>query len=235
MADQWYYATGERRFGPFSARQLRALAASGKILPTDTIWKAGIEKGVPASKVKNLFPPVHSVALPGNSSAPLAQSSSQPSPITPPSGNLTPVALPDSSPPSLVSPPTPVMLRLGNRPEASTTDETIAQSEPVTAISSGDTAIKPHEKSHATLSQPGSQQERSMPKRLVRVQGAVIVAQDDTTIKYRMKCTVCRYEHHRVTTMTIRNGLTTVSFFCPTCLERREVQIEGSTKWPPTR
>jgi outer membrane biosynthesis protein TonB len=56
MADLWYYAHGPDKTGPFSGRQLKELAASGRIVPGDTIWKDGIERGVPASKVKNLFP-----------------------------------------------------------------------------------------------------------------------------------------------------------------------------------
>jgi hypothetical protein len=56
MADEWFYGRNESRLGPFSSAQLRELASAGKIEPTDTVWKAGIEKGVLAHKVKNLFP-----------------------------------------------------------------------------------------------------------------------------------------------------------------------------------
>jgi hypothetical protein len=55
MTTQWYYVHDAKRLGPFTARQLAELAAAGKILPTDTVWKEGMEKGVPAEKVKNLF------------------------------------------------------------------------------------------------------------------------------------------------------------------------------------
>jgi len=55
MADEWYYAHDATRIGPFSAFQLKKLATLGSILRTDTIWKVGVEKGVLASKVKNLF------------------------------------------------------------------------------------------------------------------------------------------------------------------------------------
>jgi GYF domain 2 len=57
VADRWYYAHGARRLGPFTARELSGLAAAGKLLPADTVWKDGMEKGVLAEKVKNLFPP----------------------------------------------------------------------------------------------------------------------------------------------------------------------------------
>src|SRR5258708_64845 len=56
MDDEWYYEHGDNRGGPCSGRQLRELADSGKIVPKDTIWKEGVEGGVLAGKVKNLFP-----------------------------------------------------------------------------------------------------------------------------------------------------------------------------------
>src|SRR5438067_10238176 len=37
MADQWYYARGEDKLGPFSARQLKDLADDERILPTDAV------------------------------------------------------------------------------------------------------------------------------------------------------------------------------------------------------
>jgi hypothetical protein len=46
MADNWYYATDERKLGPFSSAQLKELAAAGQLLPSHTVWKEGVEKGV---------------------------------------------------------------------------------------------------------------------------------------------------------------------------------------------
>jgi hypothetical protein len=57
MADLWYYAHDQHKIGPWSARQLKELAAASRILPSDTIWKDGMERGVSANRVKNLFPP----------------------------------------------------------------------------------------------------------------------------------------------------------------------------------
>ena len=57
MADHWYYGNAGRRQGPCSTQQLRDLAAVGKVLLTDTIWKEGTEQGQSAARVKNLFPP----------------------------------------------------------------------------------------------------------------------------------------------------------------------------------
>jgi hypothetical protein len=62
MADLWYYGEDECKLGPFSARELKDLAHCGLIHAVDTIWKEGIEKGVLARKVKNLFPPGHAEA-----------------------------------------------------------------------------------------------------------------------------------------------------------------------------
>ncbi len=59
MAGGWYYAHDDQRNGPFSGEQLKEFAASGVILPTDTVWKGGVEEGVLASRIKNLFVPAH--------------------------------------------------------------------------------------------------------------------------------------------------------------------------------
>ena len=56
MAEQWYYWHESGILGPFSGKQLTALAEAGDILPTDTVWKDDVEEGVQASKVKHLFP-----------------------------------------------------------------------------------------------------------------------------------------------------------------------------------
>ncbi|HEV3437692.1 MAG TPA: DUF4339 domain-containing protein [Gemmata sp.] len=58
MIDQWYYWHDAEVLGPFSGKQLFDLAAAGQIIPTDTVWKDGVEGGVQASKVQHLFPPV---------------------------------------------------------------------------------------------------------------------------------------------------------------------------------
>jgi hypothetical protein len=56
MATGWYYAAfGAKRLGPFSPTQLQDLAAAGTILPIDTVWQEGNEKGALASRVRYLF------------------------------------------------------------------------------------------------------------------------------------------------------------------------------------
>jgi hypothetical protein len=56
MADQWYFAKGQEKFGPFTALEMREYAVSGRILPTDMVWKEGVATGALAGRVKNLFP-----------------------------------------------------------------------------------------------------------------------------------------------------------------------------------
>jgi hypothetical protein len=56
MAGGWFYAhQGKPKLGPFSGERLKELAASGLILPTDTVWKAGVDEGFEAQLIKNLF------------------------------------------------------------------------------------------------------------------------------------------------------------------------------------
>jgi hypothetical protein len=56
MVQQWFYGQEGNKLGPCTAQQLRELASAGKIVLTDTIWKEGIDLGVLATRVKNLFP-----------------------------------------------------------------------------------------------------------------------------------------------------------------------------------
>ena len=63
MIANWYYAHDDKRLGPFSQTQLKELAAAGTILPNDTVWLEGNEKGALASRVRYLFPPAIADAL----------------------------------------------------------------------------------------------------------------------------------------------------------------------------
>ncbi len=56
MAGQWHYQHDGRRHGPVTGVDLKELAAAGKLLPTDLIWKEGMDKWVPARGLKGLFP-----------------------------------------------------------------------------------------------------------------------------------------------------------------------------------
>ena len=56
MADQWYYTENRERRGPVSEEQLKQLAASGQVKPTDKVWKKGMAAWQAASEVKGLIP-----------------------------------------------------------------------------------------------------------------------------------------------------------------------------------
>jgi len=56
MAQQWFYSKGDQKIGPVSSTELQSLAKSGKLSPNDFVWKEGVPSGLPANKVKGLFP-----------------------------------------------------------------------------------------------------------------------------------------------------------------------------------
>ena len=55
MGDQWYYNRGGKQLGPLSGTELKQLAATGQLSPTDMVWKDGMGAWVPASSLKALF------------------------------------------------------------------------------------------------------------------------------------------------------------------------------------
>lgn len=57
MNAQWYYMLGDKKLGPVTAGQLKQLAQTGQLQPTDHVWKEGMASWLPAEKVKGLFPP----------------------------------------------------------------------------------------------------------------------------------------------------------------------------------
>src|SRR2546423_1231598 len=63
MADLWYYSRDAIRRGPFSDRQLQDLAVQGHMVPSDTVSRAGVERGMRAVKVKTLFRPAAPAAV----------------------------------------------------------------------------------------------------------------------------------------------------------------------------
>ena len=52
---KWFFKKDGTQYGPFSAEQLRELARSGKLLPTDLVWREDMSEAVAASKVRGLF------------------------------------------------------------------------------------------------------------------------------------------------------------------------------------
>jgi hypothetical protein len=57
MANEWHYTlNGQPAATPVSAAQLKQLAASGQLKPTDLVWQDGMLEWAPAGSVKGLFP-----------------------------------------------------------------------------------------------------------------------------------------------------------------------------------
>lgn len=56
MPATWYYTQADKATGPVSSAQLKALATSGQLQPTDKVRKEDMHKWVLASQVKGLFP-----------------------------------------------------------------------------------------------------------------------------------------------------------------------------------
>jgi hypothetical protein len=57
MAHEWHYTlNGQQAAAPVSATQLKLLATSGQLKPTDLVWQDGMLDWVPASALKGLFP-----------------------------------------------------------------------------------------------------------------------------------------------------------------------------------
>ena len=55
MSQEWYFTWDGQKLGPVSGAQLKQLASSGRLKPTDKVCKKGMEKWVTASSVKGLF------------------------------------------------------------------------------------------------------------------------------------------------------------------------------------
>ena len=75
---EWHYSRGSEQHGPVSSIQLKQMAASGELLPTDLIWKDGMPGWIAAGKIRGLFDasaaaqPAASLAAPPPESAPLS-------------------------------------------------------------------------------------------------------------------------------------------------------------------
>jgi hypothetical protein len=58
MPRKWFYTRDRHEMiGPFTAKELKRLAANGELLPTDRVNKTGMQRTVLASRVKGLFAP----------------------------------------------------------------------------------------------------------------------------------------------------------------------------------
>jgi hypothetical protein len=56
MSDSWYYSKGDEQFGPMPESELRGLADSGELQPTDMVWREGMSAWRQAGEFSALFP-----------------------------------------------------------------------------------------------------------------------------------------------------------------------------------
>ena len=61
MDGNWFYAQDNCSFGPYTWAEFRAVAASGTLRRTSTVWREGMTEGVVASTVTHLFPQANKV------------------------------------------------------------------------------------------------------------------------------------------------------------------------------
>jgi hypothetical protein len=64
MASDYYFTRDGKQYGPVSASQLRTLAETGRLQPTDKVRKEGMANWVAASSVKGLFTTPGPVSVP---------------------------------------------------------------------------------------------------------------------------------------------------------------------------
>jgi hypothetical protein len=198
MADRWFFGRGDRRFGPFSASELREFTVSGQLQPTDMVWKEGIEAGVLASRVKNLFPPsATAVRAPVATEAAGAQAAA-----TEP---IAEKAAGDSE--SVLSPS--------------------AEGASAAAPDAGEAAAAAAPAGPAPADIPPQRQPKKDKARVQSVQGGILLSEDGKYMQYRKKCRKCGFEDAARTTLLIKNGVVRQIFFCPKCRKPSDVEIRG--------
>jgi ribosomal protein L33 len=204
----------QKKIGPCSGQRLKELAACGRILPTDTVWKEGIEKGVTANKVKNLFRAVP--ISPARDAVPVAKA-----PLVPPPATVAPAVLAAAAPPCPVVEPDPI---------GPGTDVLAVEAAPAPPPAPVAVAAEPNPgrevSTPPSVSSWGSHQTRK--GRATAGRGAVLVGQDGVNVKFRKKCTACGHADSSWTTMPIRNGVMRIGFYCPKCRKHRDVEVHGS-------
>ena len=53
---EWYYAKNNQQLGPVSLQEIRNLASTGALQPTDLVWKEGMADWIEAGAATELFP-----------------------------------------------------------------------------------------------------------------------------------------------------------------------------------
>ncbi len=252
VSDKWYFASDNKKTGPFSATQLKELAALGKIQPDDTVWKEGVEKGVPAAKVKSLFSHTPGSSLPGNGELPVAPSpalSQQPMAIAP---SLVPESASNvessyAAPNDRPAPgeecdqlfPDGQIVNL--MPEGSSWSP-LPGAVPVhglegtgksgkNSLAASPAVLSPEPKGAAIVTPvpPPARKKPIRKSRATAVRGAVLIGQDGEMVQYKKKCTRCGTEESTRSTMRITIGTSRAQFFCPKCRKMSDVLIQGTS------
>jgi hypothetical protein len=56
MASEWYYSIDGEKTGPVTSAELRRLASTGELKPSDLVWKEGMATWSPVNSMKGLLP-----------------------------------------------------------------------------------------------------------------------------------------------------------------------------------
>jgi hypothetical protein len=209
MVSQWYYGRADDKHGPFSAHQLKDLAATGDLRRTDTVWKEGVERGFLAAKVERLFEPAAARAASETSPAhAIGVSASEQSDTGSPVESMRPVDFVSTLPAS---------------------HDAIRAVEPDSRTSAAEPPPVQENPAVLASAEPKPSESRKPEPRKARatvVTGAIIIRVEATAVVYRKKCNNCGHEDASQSRIPIRNGVTRLSFFCPKCRKARPVQIQ---------
>src|SRR5260370_14353431 len=185
MADQWSFAWGQNKFGPFTSQEMRALAASGRLQPDDTVWKEGVEEGVAAARIKNLFVG--------------RDASLTPAPQPAEHGPTSPA--PDENLPGEESLPSDADFIVAEQP----TDDPAQENDSDNSSETLAPAKAP----------PPPAKEKERKGIVMGATAAIVLGQDGRTVQIRKKCRKCGHEDTTRTPLPIRNGPCRCIFFCP--------------------
>jgi len=214
MVNHWYFAWGEHRFGPFTSIEMKQLADIGRLQPADIVWREGVETGVPASRIKNLFK-LEATATPATEAVPAAilRAAVERAVADPHPDDHTEAPIAEKSPSLSDSDFLPLA-----------PDEPAAEGEPPHAD-----AADAAEKSAPPPKPPRSAMAPPTKATVMGVRGGMLLSQDGRVAQVRKKCDHCKHEDTTRSTILIRNGVTRSAYFCPKCRKTTQVEVRGKT------